>query len=91
MHHPKVSTDLSHDGYVPFVQFRKITAEVMEVLHGIHSFLPLLHNICPDLKSRYTATIYRHVGEMLKLIHESRGHVCMRLMRIVESRLDVEV
>ena len=28
-----MSTDLLHDGYVPLVHFRIITAEVMEVLH----------------------------------------------------------
>ena len=33
MHDSKISTDLLHDGYVPFVQFRIITAEVMEMLH----------------------------------------------------------
>ena len=33
MHDLKISTDLSHGGYVPLVHFRIITTEVMEVLH----------------------------------------------------------
>ena len=32
-HDPKISTDLLHDGYVPHVHFRIITAKGMEVLH----------------------------------------------------------
>ena len=32
-HAPKISTDLLHNGYVPLVHFRTVTAEVMWVLY----------------------------------------------------------
>ena len=50
-HDPQISTDLLHYGYVSLVHFRRITFEVMEVLHEYLLFAPL-RRILPPVQVR---------------------------------------
>ena len=58
MHDPNISTDLLHDGCVLFLQFRIITAEVMEVLHGIQ-YVCLLRRILPPVYQINVVSVHK--------------------------------